>query len=196
MTGLRRAALVGAILAAMATPTAAGQKQEGKLERPFAPGRHLWMDLSSGNYRVRQGSDDKVVVRWESLDPDSGPMKVILDARGSDTSIVTHADSGEFRVTVEVPARTDLTVRLSAGDIRVEGIAGNKDVNSWAGKVEIEVKNPNEYRSVEASVTAGDLDASAFDVKKGGLFRSFSWKGPGAYTLVVRLTAGDLRLIR
>jgi hypothetical protein len=196
MTGLRRAALVGVILAAMATTTAAGQKQEGKLERPFAPGRHLWMDLSSGNYRVRQGGDDKVVVRWESLDPDSGPMKVTLDARGSDTSIVTRADSGEFRVTVEIPARTDLTVRLSAGDIRVEGISGNKDVNSWAGKVEIEVKDPKEYRSVDASVTAGDLDASAFDVKKGGLFRSFSWKGPGAYTLLVRLTAGDLRLVK
>jgi hypothetical protein len=45
-------------------------------------------------------------------------------------------------------------------------------------------------------VTAGDLNASAFDVKKGGLFRSFSWKGPGTYKLDVRLTAGDLRLIR
>jgi hypothetical protein len=45
-------------------------------------------------------------------------------------------------------------------------------------------------------VTAGDLDASAFDVKQNGLFRSFSWKGPGRYTLTVQLTAGNLRLTK
>jgi hypothetical protein len=97
---------------------------------------------------------------------------------------------------VEVPARTDITSRLSAGDFRIQGISGNKDVSSWAGNVVIEVVRPEEYKTVSASVTAGDLDASAFDVKKGGLFRSFSWKGPGTYKLDVRLTAGDLRLIR
>ena len=195
MTGFRRAASVGLILLALAASAAAGQK-DGKLERPFAPGRHLWMDLTAGNYRVRPGTDDKVVVRWESGDPDSGPMKVTLDTRGSDASIVTHADSGDFRMTVEIPPRTNLTVRLSAGDIRIEGITGDKDVNSWAGKVEVEVKDPNEYRSVEASVTAGGLNALAFDTKKGGLFRSFSWKGPGKYKLDVRLTAGDVQLVK
>jgi hypothetical protein len=194
MTALRRAALVGAILAAMAAQMAAGQK-EGKLERPFAPGRHLWLDLSSGTYIVQPGADDKVAVRWNTTDPDSN-IKVSLDARGNDAAIVTTGDSAHFRIIVEVPARTDVTSRLSAGDFRVQGISGNKDISSWAGNVVIEVRRPEEYQSVSASVTAGDLDASAFDVKKGGLFRSFSWKGRGAYTLVVRLTAGDLRLIR
>jgi hypothetical protein len=123
-------------------------------------------------------------------------MKVTLDARGADASILTHAQSGEFRVTIDVPARTDLTVRLSAGNIGIEGITGDKDINSWAGNVDVEVKNRDEYRSVDASVTAGDLNASAFDTKMGGLFRSFSWKGPGKYTLEVRLTAGNLRLAK
>ena len=195
MTGFRAVACLGLILAGLATPSAAGQK-EGKLERPFAPGRHLWMDLSSGTYTVQPGSDDKVVVRWDTTDPDSQNIKVSLDARGSDAAVITQGESGHFRIIVEVPARTDITSRLSAGDFRIQGISGNKDVSSWAGNVVIEVVRPEEYKTVSASVTAGDLDASAFDVKKGGLFRSFSWKGPGTYKLDVRLTAGDLRLIR
>lgn len=195
MISFRWAACVGLILTGLAAPTAAGQNT-GKLERPFAPGRHLWMDLSSGAYIVQAGGDDKVVVRWDTKDPDSNNIKVSLDARGNDAAIVTTGDSGHFRVIVEVPARTDVTSRLSAGDFRIQGISGNKDISSWAGNVVVEVRRPEEYRSVSASVTAGDLDASAFDVKKGGLFRSFSWKGPGTYDLVVRLTAGDLRLIR
>jgi hypothetical protein len=195
MTGLRMAVCAGAMVAGLFAPAAAGAEGQ-KTERAFGAGRRVWMDLSAGGYRIRPGSDDKIVVRWESRDPDAGAMKVTLDARGPDASIVTHADNGEFNVVVEIPARTDVTFRLSAGDFRIEGIIGNKDVNSWAGKVEVEVKDPNEYGSVEASVTAGDLNASAFDTKKGGLFRSFSWKGPGKYTLEVRLTAGDVRLTR
>ena len=195
MTGLRWVACVGLILTGLALPAAAGQK-EGKLERPFAPGRHLWMDLSSGNYIVQAGADDKVVVRWDTTDPDSQNIKVSLDARGSDAAVSTQGESGHFRIIVEVPARTDITSRLSAGDFRIQGISGNKDVSSWAGNVVVAVGRPEDYGAVSARGTAGDLNASAFDVKKGGLFRSFSWKGPGTYKLDVRLTAGDLRLIR
>ena len=195
MISFRRVACVGLILTGLAAPTAAGQST-GKLERPFAPGRHLWMDLSSGTYIVQAGGDDKVVVRWDTNDPDSNNIKVSLDARGNDAAIVTAGGSEHFRVIVEVPARTDVTSRLSAGDFRVAGISGNKDLSSWAGNMVVEVRRPEEYKSVSASVTAGDLNASAFDVKKGGLFRSFSWKGPGTYTLEVRLTAGDVRLTK
>ena len=58
----------------------------------------------------------------------------------------------------------------------------------------IEVGPREDYRSVQASVTAGDLSARPFDVTKGGLFRSFSWQGQGKYSLTARLTAGDLTL--
>ena len=195
MTDFRRVACVALILTGLALPAAAGQK-EGKLERPFAPGRHLWMDLSSGNYVVQAGADDKVVVRWDTTDPDSQNIKVSLDARGSDAAVITQGESSHFRIIVEVPGRTDITSRLSAGDFRIQGISGNKDISSWAGNVVIEVGRPEEYGTVSASVTAGDLNASAFDVKKGGLFRSFSWKGPGTFKLDVRLTAGDVRLTK
>jgi hypothetical protein len=195
MTGFRWMACVGLILTGLAAPTAAAQSA-GTLERPFGPGRHLWLDLSSGGYLVQAGGDDKVVVRWDSKDPDSNNIKVSLDVRGNDAAIVTTGDSGHFRVIVEVPARTDVTLRLSAGDFRIQGVSGSKDLSSWAGNVVVEVRRPEEYKSVSASVTAGNLDASAFDVKKGGLFRSFSWKGPGAYTLEIRLTAGDIRLTK
>ncbi len=195
MTGFRRAASVALILTGLALPAAAGQK-DGRLERPFAPGRHLWMDLSAGRYIVQAGADDKVVVRWDTTDPDSRSIKVSLDARGNDAAVVTTGDTDHFRIIVEVPTRTDITSRMSAGDFRIQGISGNKDLSSWAGNVVVEVGRPEDYGAVSARVTAGDLNASAFDVKKGGLFRSFSWKGPGTYKLDVRLTAGDLRLIR
>jgi hypothetical protein len=195
MTGLRAAACVGLMLYGLVAPGAA-RAEEGKIERPFGPGRRVWMDLSSGDYRIQPGSDDRILVRWEAQDPDGSAMRVNVDARGSDGSIVTAGESRRFVVVIELPSHTDITIRLSAGDLRIRGIAGHKDVSSWAGKIEIEVSNPADYRTASAKVTAGDLNASAFDVKKGGLFRSFSWQGPGRYDLIVRLTAGDVRLTR
>jgi hypothetical protein len=93
-----------------------------------------------------------------------------------------------------LPAHTDLDLRMTAGDLTIAGIEGNKDVRLRAGNLTIEVADAAQYGTVSASVTAGDLSASPFGVSKGGLFRSFTHAGRGRYDLKARLWAGDLRL--
>ncbi len=172
----------------------AGIKPESA-ERPFAPSGHIWMDLSAGDYTIRAGRDDRVRVEWITNDPDDvGRYKATIEPKGRDLLIATTGPKGSMRVTVELPSQSDLTVKLSAGDLTVEGIKGNKDISSWAGDVKVDVGRADEYRQVDASVTAGDLSARPFDVRKSGLFRSFSWKGRGSWTLKVRLTAGNVTL--
>jgi hypothetical protein len=73
-------------------------------------------------------------------------------------------------------------------------VEGSKRVESWAGDVSIDVGQPEQYRTVEASVRAGDLRAAPFNVQKGGLMRSFTWSGKGPYSLKAKLFAGDLTL--
>ena len=84
---------------------------------------------------------------------------------------------------------------LTAGDLTVDGIEGNKDIESHAGDLTIDVGRAEDYSHVDAALWAGDLEAPPFNVSKGGLFRSFDWKGGGAYTLHAHLKAGDLRLV-
>ena len=84
--------------------------------------------------------------------------------------------------------------RLTAGELTIEGIDGNKDVSLHAGELDIDVGRAEDYRSVSASVWAGEVHASPFNVSKEGLFRSFSWSGKGAYTLEARLKAGEIDL--
>ena len=164
-------------------------------ERAFAPAGHVWMDLAAGDYRIRPGRDDRVWVQLTTSDPDDiASCKATIEAKGRDLLVATEGPRGGMNVVIEVPSRTDLNVRLSAGDLRLEGIRGSKDISSWAGDVDIEIGARDDYRRVHASVTAGDLAARPFDVVKGGLFRSFSWQGPGTCTLEARLTAGNLTL--
>jgi hypothetical protein len=122
-------------------------------------------------------------------------VKATVDVRNQDATVTTDGPSSKgLRVIIQVPERSDLYVRLTAGDLRLEDIRGNKDIGLHAGDVRIDVGRAEDYHAVHASVWAGDIHAQPFHVTKGGLFRSFDWSGKGPYRLHAKLKAGDLRL--
>ena len=86
-------------------------------------------------------------------------------------------------------------LRVAAGDVSIEGISGNKDFELHAGDLSIHVGNPSEYSQVDASVNAGDVEASPFGESHSGLFRSFKKSGAGKYKLHAHVGAGDLTLM-
>jgi hypothetical protein len=109
---------------------------------------------------------------------------------------VENTPHNNFHATIEVPALTDVRVRLTAGNLEIAGIKGDKDIEANAGNLNISVGSSNDWSDVDASVTAGGLHAPAFQTASEGLFRSFKWKGPGKYKLHVHLTAGDINLLK
>jgi hypothetical protein len=110
-----------------------------------------------------------------------------LQIRGGPNSNV------QFRI--EVPQNSHLFVRSPAGDLTVSGVIGNKDIEIHAGDLTIAVGNAADYQHAEGSVKAGDLNAPAFGVNKGGLFRSFEKdNAAGKYRLHAHVGAGDLTL--
>ena len=107
---------------------------------------------------------------------------------------VSGCPHNNFEMTIAVPKSSDVYVRMFAGDMNIRGITGDKDVSMGAGQLTMEVGSPEDYGQVRASVNPGALEASAFDVSKGGLFRSFDKKGPGKYRLYAHVGAGQLDL--
>lgn len=119
-----------------------------------------------------------------------------ISVSGTSAAVRVRGPKNNFRVTIDVPARTDLTMDVSAGDLKVSGIEGNKVLDMWAGDVTIAVGDPAQYRRVDASVRFGEITSRPFSASKGGIFRSFSWDGSDPYTLRATLFAGDLKLHR
>ena len=155
------------------------------------------MDLSAGEYIIAGSTGNRIRIGWSVRDADQLPrVHARADVRGSDASIATDGPSNNtgLRFDIQVPERSDLYVRLTAGDIRIEDVRGNKDVEIHAGDARIDVGRAEDYHRVDASVWAGDIHAAPFNVIKGGLFRSFDWSGKGPYRLHAKLKAGDLRL--
>jgi hypothetical protein len=83
---------------------------------------------------------------------------------------------------------------MSAGQLELTDITGDKDLELHAGELIVGVGNPADYSHVEASVTTGDINAAPFGEDHGGLFRSFQKSGNGKYKLHAHVGAGDLTL--
>ena len=107
---------------------------------------------------------------------------------------ITGGPHNELTITVQVPKNSNLLARISAGDVEVKSITGNKDIELHAGDLTIGVGDPTDYAHVQASVTTGDIDAKAFGESHGGLFRTFEKSGSGKYKLVAHVGAGELTL--
>jgi hypothetical protein len=194
---MRRGLIVVASLALSVVAAGQSMPDENSLERPFSEGGIVTLNLSSGDYTVRAGASDRVCVRWRADDQedekDVRKITVISDVFERVATIRTKGPTSHAQFTIEVPPRSDVHLRVRAGDVRIEGIEGNKDVRMTAGDLYIDVQ-PDSLRHVHASVSIGDLNARSLGIEKDGFKSSFDWFGDGQYTLDARLFVGDVHL--
>jgi hypothetical protein len=101
-----------------------------------------------------------------------------------------------LQIKIEVPWKTNLRVRMPAGEVKVEEIKGDKDIDLYAGQITISSAHEWNYRSVNASVAIGQVRASVYDADKGGFFRNFTKKtADGEYRLHAHVTTGEIDLV-
>jgi hypothetical protein len=195
MRTLAALALLGfVIVAAPSSQTAENPRLSDSLERPFPANGQIRMDLSAGEYHIAGSKENRVRLQWRVRDPEElSRVRAKADVRGREASIMTDGPE-HFKVDIQVPRRADLYIRLTAGELSVDDIEGNKDIGLHAGELDIDVVRPEDYRSVSASVWAGEIHATPFHVSKEGLFRSVDWTGKGPYRLQAKLKAGEVRL--
>jgi hypothetical protein len=168
--------------------------ETGTVERDFSSGGLVRLDLSAGDYTVEGTTGNRLRVTWHTKTADEArEVKIDAEVRGSEADITTYGPNNHFRVEIAVPQRSDLYLRMTAGDLEIVRIQGDKDVRLRAGDLSIDVGDATSYKLVTGSVTAGDIDASPFGINKGGLFRSFTHEGNGRFNLRARLWAGDMK---
>ena len=186
------ASLVSFACVGLETPVKTGPPLTA--DKPFTAGGRVQIQLASGGYQVRAAADNHVRI---TSDRNIGDASVDVTTEGSGSARIESRDTPRnFRATIEVPAQADLVIHLTAGELVIEPIAGNKDINSTAGEIRVAVGNPDDYASVDATLKAGDIQADAFGGSKSGVMPHFTWSGPGKRTLHADLGAGKLVLHR
>ena len=185
------------VSALLSLPMVLSGQISGTCSQPFEsamqPGRQLAIDVRSGDIEVVGTAQPNLRVTCKLRDGDNAAsVKVSLAANHLR---VYGGPNRNVRFRIEVPDRTNLLIRATAGNLTVSGITGDKDVELRAGDLNIHVGAPESYRVAEGSVMAGDLNAAAFGAVTDGLFRSFRKNNnAGRYRLRAKLLAGDLTL--
>ena len=165
---------------------------ESPVEAKFLPGGRVRMDLCNSGMDVI-GTDDPVV--RVSYHPGRGDVRVRINASGDRADIrITGCPHGNFRAKIEIPKSTGIYIRMMAGQLDVSDVTGDKDVELTFGQLNLNVGKAEDYGHVETSVSSGAIDADAWDVHKGGLFRSFDHDGPGHYRLHAHIGAGQMEI--
>lgn len=162
----------------------------------FNAGGKLKMYLQSGSFHIVGSAENKITVRVTGRNAyNAGDMRVQLEGSKDYASLtVSDGPKNDLEVTIEVPKKTGLYIRMPAGNLELRHITGDKDAELHAGELIIEVGDASDYSRVDASVYSGGLEASPFGESHGGLFRSFHKEGNGKYHLHAHVGAGDLTL--
>lgn len=182
-------------LSSCSTPNQQEQKmtpEKSVAEKPFGPGGNIEMQLDGGSYTVRAADDNAIHVAFGG---NTGDATADLTVDGARANVaVKNTPHNNFTASIAVPRSSNVVVHFSGGNLEMSGIAGDKDIDSGAGNVEIAIADPDEYATAEGSVKAGDIDAGVFGKSGSGLNPHFEWQGHGKFKLRAKLGAGNLIL--
>jgi hypothetical protein len=106
-----------------------------------------------------------------------------------------HPNQNDLEIRIEVPHRSSLRLHMGAGEVTVDNLEGNEDIDLYAGQINVAAGDTADYRSVQASVDIGEVKASAWGVDKGGFFRTFKRvTSNGEYHLYAHVLTGEIDL--
>jgi hypothetical protein len=174
----------------------AENRPEATVQKKFVSGGTIRLHLEAGGYTITPSDSENIVVTYQANSQfQLREVKVEFQLGASTADVfVTNTPNNKFEATIEVPRRSNLWVRLTAGELDVEAVEGDKNLELRAGAMQVEIPRPEDYGHRDASVIMGSLESSAFDVAKGGMFRSFEQQGPGKYRLHAHVLTGDIDL--
>ena len=171
--------------------------QAGDCRKPFvadlAAGGNVSLTLRAGQIEVVGMRRDGIRVTCDIANRTDASRVKISFAAGR-IRVQGGPDNG-VNYKIEVPEKTGVVIRATAGDMQVRGLVGDKDIELKAGNLTVDVGDPALYRVAEGHVMAGSISASPFGSQKDGLFRSFRKdNSSGQYRLRAELLAGNLTL--
>ena len=135
-------------------------------------------------------AEDSDVAARTRLQLSGTPTHAVLKINGP------HLDHGGPQIRIEVPRKVNLSLQMPAGQVKVDDIVGDKDIELHAGQITISSTHAWDYKKVDVSVSIGQVSAPVYGTDKGGFFREFRKENAGGeYRLHAHVTTGQIELL-
>lgn len=161
----------------------------------IAEGAKLDVQLRFGDLRVVSTNDTHLSILYttHSNHPNfSRKVEARFLVTPTSASLkLTAPHGGNVDVELRVPVRSNLHVRLSAGDVSIDPVEGSLDVETHAGDIRIKLPEHLDLGMVDASTHAGDVNAP-FGKPHGWIGGKLDYDGGGKYQIHAHTLAGDI----
>ncbi|HWY19590.1 MAG TPA: DUF4097 family beta strand repeat-containing protein [Candidatus Acidoferrum sp.] len=167
--------------------------------RDFVAGGMLHVRLSVGDVHIKRGDSNQIRLHYTVKSRRESRVKeshVDIEIRGHDAHIEFHAPTGgntQFDVELEVPQTTSLDVHEKVGDLTVENLEGDKDLELGVGDIRVAAERVS-YHLVRASAGIGDVNSDGYGETSGWLGKTLKYHGEGKYELRAHVGVGDINL--
>jgi hypothetical protein len=170
------------------------------LDAPLRPRAVLTVHSRPAGLEIVGTDQAAIHVSCTSADEDTAHrIRIRFQGNQDDETLTISGDllkGNGVRVRIEVPRKTSLRVDMSAGEVKVEEIAGDKDIDLYAGHIAISSARPWDYRSVDVSVSIGAVNAPVYGAQKGGFFRGLTKEtADGEFSLRAHVITGEIDLL-
>ena len=192
-----RTTTLAAVIAVLFLSSAGAQTRK---EFRFSVGAGSLVSINNphGSVNVRPASGNKVTITATQA---SDKTEVDVEQTGSRIQAHTHmlqkteADQARIDYDLTVPADASITIDSSSGQIKIENIRGNVNVELDAGSVEVRglTNSSIHIQTVNGNVTLADIRSDNLTVTSmGGAIQMTSVTGP---MISVHTTSGMIRYV-
>src|SRR5260370_18801704 len=156
--------------------------------RDFVAGGMLHVRLSVGDLHIKRSESNQIRLHYTVKSRRESRVKeahVDIDIRGRDAHIEFHAPSGgttQFDVELEVPQTTNLDVHEKVGNLTVENLEGDNDLELGVGDIRIAADRAG-YHLVRASAGIGDVNSDGYGETSGWLSQARKYHGDGKFEM-------------
>jgi len=165
----------------------------------FAAGGTVHVHMGVGDLHIKRGDSDHIRLHYTVKSRRERNIKnaqVEFEVHGTEADLELHGTTSgntQFDVELEVPAKTNLDIHEKVGDLTVDEIEGNKDLELGVGDIRVAREN-SIYRMVRASTGIGDVSGNGYGESSGWLGKTLKYHGDGQYELRARVSVGDITL--
>lgn len=167
--------------------------------REFVSGGSVHVHMTVGSVRIKHGDADKIRLEYtvkSRREDNVKDTRVDFDVRGNDATLEFHSPSNgntNIDVTIEVPPNTNLDVHEKVGDVTIDRIEGDKDLELGVGDIRVTTDHAR-YKLVRADCGVGDVHSNGYGQTSGWLGKSLKYRGDGKYELRAHVGVGDIHL--
>lgn len=167
--------------------------------RDFVSGGYVHVRLNVGDLHIKRGDSTKIRLEYTVKSRHQENLKkarIEFDVRGNDATLQFHVPTRantQIEADLEIPANTHVDVHQKVGDLTVDRIEGDKDLDLGVGDIRVYTDHAR-YRLVNASTGIGDVNSNGYGETHGWLGKTLKYHGDGKYELRAHVGVGDIKL--